>query len=115
MPAERTEGFLNMPCCLVKDHAPTGPREVQLDVARSIIPNDDLKRYIDLLALHKFNRLSLVLNDDQGWRLESKKYPKLATIGSVRASTPPYGDRFGSDDEEYGGFYPQEIIRGLVS
>jgi len=115
MPSERTNGFLPMPCCLIKDQTPTGIREVQLDVASNIIPGDDLEKFIDLLALHKFNRLSLILNNDQGWRIESKKYPKLASIGSVRTSTPPYGDRFGSDGEEYGGYYPRKIIRELVN
>ena len=115
IPPERVDGFLEMPCCLIKDRQTSTPREVQLDVARSIMPNSNIKEFIDLLALLKFNRLSLVLNDDQGWRLESLKYPKLTTIGATRASTPPYGDRFGSDGEEYSGFYSQKIIRELVA
>jgi hexosaminidase len=114
-PAERVKGFYPFSCVNVSDRPGSADREVQLDVARHIIPNDELKDFIDLLAFHKFNKLSLRLNDDQGWRLESKKYPKLTTIGSVRASTPPYGDRFGSDEEEYRGYYTQELIREIVA
>jgi hexosaminidase len=114
-PAQRIKGFYTFSCVNISDHPGSAHREVQLDVARHIIPNDELKDFIDLLAFHKFNKLSLLLNDDQGWRLESKKYPKLTTIGSVRASTPPYGDRFGSDNEEYRGHYTQELIREIVA
>ena len=91
-------------------------RGLLLDVARHYMPVDFVKKYIDLAALHKFNMLQLHLTDDQGWRLEIKRYPRLTEIGSVRAESPMKGDRNRGDGTPYGPFfYTQEQIRELVA
>lgn len=115
VPPEKVNGMLPVPCLTLIDSPTTSVREVKLDLARHLFPTADLKKFIDLLAFHKLNRLTLRFSDDQGWRIESKKFPKLTEIGSVRSSTPPYGDRHGSDGIEFAGFYTQENIRDLVT
>ena len=115
VPAEKIGGLLPIPALSLTDTSPGTVRRVKLDLARHLYPTADLKKFIDLLAFHKLNCLSLHLSDDQGWRIESKKFPKLTAIGSLRKSTPPYGDRHGSNGEEYGGHYTQENIRDLVA
>jgi hexosaminidase len=92
-------------------------RGILLDVARHIFPVEFIKKYIDLIAFHKMNKLQLHLTDDQGWRIEIKKYPKLAEISAFREQTvigharnkpPKY------DGKRYGGFYTQEQIKEIV-
>ena len=79
-------------------------RGAMLDVARHFFPVDDVKRFIDLLALHKINRLHLHLTDDQGWRIEIRSWPELATLGgSTQVGGGP------------GGFYTQEEYADLVA
>lgn len=117
IPAERVRGFLPVPCLRIVDAPFPGNtvREVKLDLARHLYPTEDLKNFIDLMAFHKLNRLSLYLSNDQGWRIEIPKFPKLTEVGSLRASTPPYGERYGSDGVEYAGFYTQKNLRELVA
>lgn len=79
-------------------------RGSMLDVARHFFPIDNVKRYIDLLAMYKMNRLHLHLSDDQGWRIEIKSWPNLAKYGG---STEVGGDK--------GGFYTQEEYKELIS
>jgi hexosaminidase len=79
-------------------------RGAMLDVARHFFAADDVKRYIDLIALYKINRLHLHLADDQGWRIEIKSWPKLATYGG---STAVGGGA--------GGYYSQEVYKDLVA
>lgn len=90
-------------------------RGMHLDVGRHTFPTDKIKRFIDLLAMHKLNSFHWHLTEDQGWRVEIKKYPKLTEVGAYRKSTPPYGDRRGSDGKLYGGFFTQEEIREIVA
>ncbi|HUT23881.1 MAG TPA: beta-N-acetylhexosaminidase [Sumerlaeia bacterium] len=80
-------------------------RGLLIDCARHFMTKEFLKRYIDLLACHKLNRLHLHLTDDQGWRIEIKKRPKLTEVGAWR----------GKGDEKYGGFYTQDDIREIVA
>ena len=92
-------------------------RGMHLDVARHFFSLDELKKYIDYLAMLKFNRFHIHLTDDQGWRIEIKKYPKLTTVGSARKGTliGHYSNepqRF--NETPYGGYYTQEDIRELV-
>lgn len=115
VPAEKVDGLLSVPSLTLTDSPTTPVREVKLDLASHLFPTADLKKFIDLLAFHKLNRLSLTFSNDQGWRIESKKFPKLTEVGSLRPSTPPYGDRHGSNGEEYGGYYTQENLRSLVA
>ncbi|WP_020521882.1 beta-N-acetylhexosaminidase [Catelliglobosispora koreensis] len=87
-----------------------------LDVARWALPLDFLYRYIDLLALHKLNRLHLHLTDDQGWRFEVKRYPKLTEVGGFRSESP-VGHMLleqGFDGTPHGGFYTQDELKALV-
>lgn len=109
------------PCVQVEDQPRFGYRGVMLDVGRHFFPVADVKKYIDLLALHKFNTFHWHLTDDQGWRIEIKKYPKLTQIGSKRKETivghasrnsPNYTGKF--DGQEHAGFYTQDEVREVV-
>lgn len=80
-------------------------RGMLLDCSRHFMEKDFVKRYIDLLAYHKMNVLHWHLTDDQGWRIEIKKYPKLTEIGAWR----------NQDGERYGGYYTQEEIKEVVA
>lgn len=92
-----------------------GWRGMLLDVGRHFYPVEDIKGFIDWLAFHKLNVFHWHLTEDQGWRIEIKKYPKLTEIGAYRESTPPYGNRNSDDGQRYGGFYTQEQIKDIVA
>ena len=98
----------------IKDHPEIPRRIFHLDIGSHLFSTDNLKSIIDWLSFHKINELHLQLNNNHGWRMESTTFPKLHEIGSVRASTPPYGDRTGSDSTEYGGYYTQDKLRELI-
>lgn len=91
-------------------------RGVHLDVSRHFFNVDVVKKYLDVIALHKVNRLHWHLTDDQGWRIEIKKYPRLIEVGSTREETmllknfKPYK----GDGQPYGGYYTQDQIREVV-
>jgi hexosaminidase len=87
-----------------------------LDVARWCHPLPFLHRYVDLLAMHKLNTLHLHLTDDQGWRFEVHRYPRLTEVGSVRAESAAGHHRDGRfDGVPHGGFYTQRELRDLVA
>ena len=93
-------------------------RGMHLDVCRHFISKEDVCKFIDLIALYKYNRFHFHLTEDQGWRIEIKKYPKLTEIGSVRESTlighlNDKPKRY--DDTEHRGFYTQEDIKEIVA
>lgn len=96
-------------------------RGMHLDVSRHFFPVSFIKRYIDILAMHKMNTFHWHLTDDQGWRIEIKKYPKLTTEGSVRKETiighgnTWYSGKAQFDGKPYGGFYTQEEIKEVVA
>ena len=94
------------PCVTIKDEPRFGYRGLMLDPARHFMSVEDVKRNLDVLALFKINRMHWHLTDDQGWRIEIKKYPKLTEIGSVRTE---------GEGHEYGGFYTQEQIKEIVA
>jgi hexosaminidase len=105
----------NAPCVEIEDSPRFPWRGLLLDVARHYMPPEFIKKSVDLMALHKLNSLQLHLTDDQGWRVEIKKYPRLTEIGSVRKESPKRGDRKRGDGTPYGPFfYTQEQIRDLV-
>ena len=107
--------LLNVPQVDINDYPRFIYRGMHLDVARHFFPVDYIKKYIDFLALHKFNNFHWHLTDDQGWRIEIKKYPRLTEVGSCRAQT--LSGRYGSDvydSMKYCGFYTQEEIRDVV-
>lgn len=91
-------------------------RGAHLDVARHFLPAAFLHRYLEVLALHKFSVFHLHLTDDQGWRMEIRKYPRLTEIGAWRRESmtgPPWERRF--DGTPHGGFYTQDELREVVS
>jgi hexosaminidase len=104
------------PCVVVEDYPRFKWRGLLLDVARHYMPPEFIRKLVDLIALHKLNSLQLHLTDDQGWRLEIKKYPRLTQVGSLRKESPRQGDRNRGDGIPYGPFfYTQAQIRDLVA
>lgn len=111
---------LSIPCVTIDDKPRFGWRGLMLDVARHFMPLDFVKKFIDLLAMHKMNRLHLHLVDDQGWRVEIKKYPKLTSVGAFRDKTiAGHLEQFWKDGAydhtPHGGFYTQDELRDLVA
>lgn len=90
-------------------------RGLLVDPARHFLPLDFLRKMVDLMALHKLNTLQIHLTDDQGWRFEVKKYPRLTEVGSRRAESPKRGSPNTGDGTPYGPFfYTQAQMRELV-
>jgi hexosaminidase len=107
-----------IPSVEIKDYPRFAWRGMHLDVCRHFMPLEFVKKYIDLIAMQKMNRLHLHLTDDQGWRVEIKKYPKLGEISAWRDETlvGHYRDeprRF--DGQRHGGYYTRDEIRELVA
>ncbi len=104
-----------MPAVTIKDSPRFAYRGAHLDVSRHFFTTDSIKRFIDMLALHNLNRFHWHLTDDQGWRIEIKKYPKLTTVAAERDETV-----IGRNSGEYDGvhygpfFYTQEECREIV-
>lgn len=92
----------------IHDRPRFGWRGVLLDVARHFLPKREVLRFLDLMALHKLNVLHFHLTEDQGWRLEIKRYPRLTEAGAWRTSSP-------DDPRPHGGFYTQDDIREIVA
>ena len=109
-----TEGSISYPSVTIEDQPRFGYRGMMLDVARHFEPVDFVKKYIDLLALHNVNRFHWHLTEDQGWRIEIKKYPKLTEIGSVRSETVKGHNTGKYNGKPHGGFYTQEEIKDIV-
>ena len=106
---------LSIACCDISDAPKYSYRGFMLDVARTWIPADRVKRYIDLLAYHKFNKLHFHLTDDEGWRIELKSHPEFATIGGFRGGDSPVYPRYAKFNEKWGGYYTQEELRDIVA
>jgi hexosaminidase len=90
-------------------------RGIMLDVGRHLFPLEFIFRLLDTMALHKLNVLHWHLTEDQGWRIEIKKYPRLTEIGANRSASPFPADRDRLDGVPYGGFYTQEQVRQVVA
>ncbi len=107
-----------IPCGEIQDYPRFGYRGLMLDVSRHFFSVEFVKKYIDLMAAYKLNNFHWHLTDDQGWRIEIKKYPKLTQISSQRAQTVigNYHDRTPQqfDNTPYGGFYTQEQVKDVV-
>ena len=110
-----------IPCVEIEDYPAFGWRGAMLDVGRHFMPKSFVKKFIDLLALHKLNTFHWHLTEDQGWRIEIKQYPRLTQIGAWRKETllgkpdesNPQNDRF--DGKPHGGFYTQDDVREIVA
>ncbi|MGE5520610.1 MAG: family 20 glycosylhydrolase [Candidatus Dadabacteria bacterium] len=106
---------LPIPQVSIYDYPRFSYRGMHLDVARHFFPMSFVKRYIDYLALHKMNYFHWHLTDDQGWRIEIKKYPNLITTGAWRNGT--IIGRYpgtGNDNTRYGGYYTQEDVKDVL-
>ena len=115
MPAGEKADVVNFPAGKVADFPQFAYRGMHLDVSRHFIALDSVKRYIDMLAMHNINKFHLHLTDDQGWRMEIKKYPELTKVGAWRSGTVVGRNTNQYDDIRHGGFYTQEELRGLVA
>jgi hexosaminidase len=103
--------------CVISDQPTLEWRGGMLDVSRHFFPKRSVLRLIDTMAAHKYNRLQLHLTDDQGWRIESLRYPLLTSRGAVRAEsqTTHYDDEPAMDGTPHGGFYTQADIKEIVA
>lgn len=105
-----------IPFVEITDYPRFGYRGLHLDVCRHMFPIEFIKKYIDLMARHKFNRFHWHLTDDQGWRIEIKSHPKLQEIAAYRNETVigHAGHSNTYDGKRYGGFYTQEEIKEVI-
>lgn len=107
-------------CAVIKDSPRFAYRGMHLDVARHFFSVDEVKRYLDVMEIHKLNRLHWHLTDDQGWRIEIKKYPELTRKGSIRKHTvvghlKETGNTFDGTPYGKGMWYTQDQIREVVA
>jgi hexosaminidase len=111
-------GAVALPAAVIEDHPRFAYRGMHLDVSRHFFSIDEVKRYIDVMAAYKLNAFHWHLTDDQGWRIEIKRYPKLTQVGGSRAQSTigHYFDRNPQwyDATPHGGFYTQDQIRDVV-
>lgn len=110
----------SLPCVQIRDTPRFPYRGMHLDVSRHFFPKEFVKRYIDLMVMHKMNVFHWHLTDDQGWRIEIKRYPKLTEVGAWRVDKEdiPWEERGLPDADEkatYGGFYTQSDVREIVA
>lgn len=120
LPAVRTNALLQLPCLHIKDEPRFAWRGMHLDVSRHFFSSQVVKNYIDLMAAYKMNRFHWHLVDDQGWRIEIKKYPRLTDVGAWRVDQTAlvWGSRPQARPGEaasYGGYYTQEQVREIVA
>jgi hexosaminidase len=104
-------------CCVINDEPRFEYRGLHLDVGRHFFNTTFIKRYIDLLAMHKLNTFHWHLTEDQGWRIEIKKHPELQKISACRKETlvGHYSDKPAKyDGEQYCGFYTQEEVKDII-
>ena len=102
-------------CLRIEDKPRFAWRSMMLDCSRQFFSVEVLKKYIDTMALYKMNVFHWHLTDNEGWRLEIKKYPKLTELGAWRGANEILPPSRGSRKERYGGFYTQEQIKDLVA
>jgi len=109
-----------IPCLEIKDHPRYSYRGMHLDVSRHFFPKEFIKQYLDLIAMYKMNTFHWHLTDDNGWRIEIRKYPKLTETAAWRVDREnlPWNDRspqLPGEKATYGGFYTQDDIREIVN
>ncbi|QCX54050.1 glycoside hydrolase family 20 protein [Elizabethkingia sp. JS20170427COW] len=107
---------LKLPYLFIEDEPKFEYRGMHLDVGRHFFNVQEIKNYLDYLAAYKYNKFHWHLTEDQGWRIEIKKYPKLQSVAAWRNGTlvGPYSDR-KFDDKKYGGYYTQEEVKEVVA
>ncbi len=106
-----------IPSVSIRDTPRFGYRGMHLDVGRHFFPTEFVKKYIDLIAMYKMNTFHWHLTEDQGWRIEIKRYPRLTEVGAYRAETMVARnfDPYVGDGTPHGGFYTQDEIRDIVA
>ena len=104
-----------LPAVIITDAPRFVWRGMHLDCSRHFFSTDFVKKFIDLLALHNMNRFHWHLTDDQGWRIEMKKWPKLISVGSQRTGTIIGTNSDIDDGIPYGGYYTQDEVREIVA
>ena len=109
------DGGIYVPPGDVMDKPRFAWRGLMIDDGRHIMGKAQILRMLDLMALHKLNTLHWHLTEDQGWRVEIKKYPKLTEVGSKRDASPTMGNRNKPDGKPYAGFYTQEDLKEVVA
>jgi hexosaminidase len=110
-------GVITVPECRVEDYPRFNYRGMHLDVSRHMFPVSSIKKWIDVLALYKINTFHWHLTDDQGWRIEIKKFPGLQKLSSMRKETligHKRADPHRFDGQAYGGFYSQEEVSEII-
>lgn len=116
----KTLDVYNIPPMVIEDFPRFKHRGMMLDVSRHFMPKEFIKKFIDIMAMHKMNKFHWHLTDDQGWRIEIKKYPKLTEIGSKRDETLIGHARFAGKNPKFdgiphGGYYTQNDIKEIIS
>ena len=112
----RVLGKTMIPCCEIEDEPAYSWRGYMLDESRHFFGVEEVKKVLDLMAEYKLNVFHWHLVDDQGWRIEIKKYPLLAKFAAARPHSPPYGENDGDNRTPYGPFlYTQAQIREIVA
>jgi len=115
LPPHVSNNKIEIPFLTIKDRPRFGYRGMHLDCGRNFMSIDFVKKYIDYLALHKMNYFHWHLTEDQGWRIEIKKYPKLTSVGAWRNGTIiGRHPGMGNDNKKAGGFYTQDQIKEIV-
>lgn len=117
LPPRSGDGKVRLQNTIIRDQPRFKYRGMHLDVSRHFMPVEFVKKYIDLMSQFKFNTFHWHLTDDQGWRIEIKKYPKLTEIGSYRSESHegPYSTTFKGDGRPVSGFYTQEQIKDVIA
>ena len=114
LPVTAGEASVTIPPTTIQDAPRFGYRGMMLDCARHFFPLSFVKRFIDICALHNMNVFHWHLTDDQGWRIEIKRYPRLTEFGGFRTGTVIGRNSDVDDGQRYGGFYTQDEAREIV-
>ena len=109
------DGQWHIPAVIIDDHPRFRWRGLMLDCGRHLFTVDEICRLLDLMALYKFNTFHWHLTEDQGWRIQVNKYPRLTEIGAWRSQSPVMGNPDIGDGQPYGGFYTHADIRRVVA
>ena len=114
LPIGEGSGEVTLPSGTIRDWPNFGYRGMHLDPCRHFMDLDSVKIYIDMLAMHNMNQFHFHLSEDQGWRIEIKKYPELTEIGAYRSGTVIGHNGNLYDTIRHGGLYTQDELRGLI-